>query len=254
MKKRFLARIFGGILAGGMIFSSIGTTVYAEEYVIHFDFTEIAEEEEIPEAPKIPTTDITETPEIPTTYNHDIMFNPLRTGDKITVKHSEKFPASLSGTITIKKDMFQIEDERNKLDVNFSDITYGAELPEWQEKWDSFPEIEFADTEPVAFKSGNRTRLEVFNAYEVERMIRTIYITAADNPDLWKDKALTIPNFTIKVCAPEDFSSNNFYPWRGGVSVEGKVKPATGGNTFYIYALDIYLDGNFKDTEYWCWK
>ena len=68
-----------------------------------------------------------------------------------------------------------------------------------------------------------------------------------------KDEARTIPNFTIVSEFPAD-NQGWFFPWRGGLVVEGKVKPAAGGNTFHVYALDVYYNGGFKDTEYWCWK
>jgi len=185
---------------------------------------------------------------------HDVRFTPLRTGDVVKTEHIDKALLSIGGEYAITKDCYQLEAERDAAHVNFSDIPYGAPLPEWRAEWNGFPAVEVRDPETVRYITSNgNDRLEVYNAYEAERMVRAIYIYAKDNPDLWKDTARTIPNFTIV----SEYSINNrgwFFPWRGGLCVEGKVKPAVAGNVFHIYALDVYYNGAFKDTEYWCWN
>jgi len=184
---------------------------------------------------------------------HDVAFTPLRTGDVVKTAHIDKWKSSIGGDYTITKDCYEVEAERNKAGVNFSDIPYGAPLPDWNTAWNSFPAVTVNDPETVHYKSGQNDRLDVYNAYEAERMIRAIYTYAKDNPNLWKDTARTIPNFTI-VSEYPDNNQGWFFPWRGGICVEGKVSPAAGGNVFHIYALDVYYNGEFKDTEYWCWK
>ena len=185
---------------------------------------------------------------------HDVKFTPLRRGDVVKTEHIDKAKASISGEYTIKKDMFEVEAERNKADVNFSDLAYGAPLPVWKAEWSSFPVVEVKDPETVRYKSGQNDRLDVYNAYEVERMVRAIYTYAKSHAYLWKDEARTIPNFKIVSEYPPDYDKGWFFPWRGGVSVEGKVKSLSADGTIHIYALDVYYNGEFKDTEYWCWN
>jgi hypothetical protein len=93
--------------------------------------------------------------------------------------------------------------------------------------------------------------LLVFNPYEVERMIRTIYRYAKENPSLWKDKnpASNIPNFSIQVEYADDMVYNTFYPWRDS-EIEKLVISTGGGKEFRIYAVDDYNQGKFVDTEY----
>jgi hypothetical protein len=91
----------------------------------------------------------------------------------------------------------------------------------------------------------------MLNSYEIERMIRTIYKYAPQNPSLWKDKdpRTNIPNFTIKVEYTSDMAYNTFYPWRD-FEVEKLVKSTFAGKEFRIYAYDTYNNGEFLDTEY----
>jgi len=186
--------------------------------------------------------------------NHIVTFSPLRKGDVVKAEHIDKAQASVSGEYAITKDCYEVEASRNKAGVNFSDIPYGAPLPEWKAEWDSFPAVEIKDPETVRYRSGQNDRLDVYNAYEAERMIRAIYAYAKDEARLWKDGAKTIPNFTIVSEYPPDYGKGWFFPWRGGLCVEGQVKSLPAGGTIHIYALDVYYNGEFKDTEYWCWN
>ena len=185
---------------------------------------------------------------------HDVSFEPLRTGDIVRTEHIAKASASIAGEYIITKDMFEVEAERDMAGVNFNDFPYGTPLPEWNPEWDGFPAVIVNDPETVRYMSGRNDRLDVYNAYEVERMVRAIYAYAKENPNLWKDADRTVPNFTIVSEYPPDYGKGWFFPWRGGICVEGKVAPAAGGNVFHVYALDVYYNGEFKDTEYWCWK
>lgn len=184
---------------------------------------------------------------------HDVKFTPLRTGDVVKTEPVGKWKSTIGGEYKITVDCFDTETKRNQAGVNFSDIPYGEPLPAWNAEWNGFPAVTVKDPETAHYKSGQNDRLDVYNAYEVERMVRAIYTYAKDNPSLWKDAARTVPNFTIVSDYPDD-NQGWFFPWRGGLVVEGKVKPAAGGNTFHVYALDVYYNGEFKDTEYWCWK
>ena len=185
---------------------------------------------------------------------HDVRFAPLRTGDVIKTEHIDKAPVSISGEYRVTADCYDVEAKRNQAGVNFCDIPYGAPLPEWRLEWNGFPAVEVRDPETVRYKSNQNDRLDVYNAYEAERMVRAIYAYAKNEPYLWKDSARTIPNFAIVSEYPPDYGKGWFFPWRGGICVEGKVKSLPAGGTIHIYALDVYYNGEFKDTEYWCWN
>jgi hypothetical protein len=184
---------------------------------------------------------------------HDVKFSPLRKGDTVKTEAVPKWKSTIGGDYKITKDCFDVEAERNKAGVNFSDLAYGAALPAWKAEWNGFPATLVKDPETAHYKSGQNDRLDVYNAYEAERMVRAIYTYANAYAYLWKDEARTIPNFKIVSEFPSD-NQGWFFPWRGGISVEGKVKSLSAGGTIHIYALDVYYNGEFKDTEYWCWK
>jgi hypothetical protein len=186
--------------------------------------------------------------------SHNVAFAPLRTGDAVKTQHIEKAAASIGGDYKITQDCYETEATRNRAGVNFSDLAYGAALPEWKAEWDNFPAVEVKDPETVRYKSGQNDRLDVYNTYEAERMIRAIYAYAKDEPRLWKDQARTVPNFKIVSEYPPDYGKGWFFPWRGGLCVEGQVKSLSAGGAIHIYALDVYYNGEFKDTEYWCWN
>ena len=199
----------------------------------------------------------TEPPSLPAgtiPQAHDVRFEPLRTGDIVRTERIAKVPSSIAGDYLIKKDMFEVEADRESANVNFNDLSYGAPLPEWNPEWDGFPAVAVNDPETVRYMSGQNDRLEVYNEYEAERMIRAVYAYAKGEARLWKDEARTVPNFTIVSEYPENYGKGWFFPWRGGLVVEGKVRTLPAGGTIYIFALDVYYNGEFKDTEYWCWS
>ena len=182
-----------------------------------------------------------QSPAASTTGGYGTVYNPLRAGDVV------KTP---SGDYTI---MQGAED----MPWRTSDGTTwpNVPLPAWQPHWDSYPRVALPDP-PAVRHTGTRTgtaydTLYVFNGYEVERMIRTIYRYAINNPSLWQDRnpGGNIPNFTIAVEFTDDMVYNTFYPWRD-MEVEKLVNSTFGGKEFRIYAVDNYNNGRFVDTEY----
>jgi hypothetical protein len=94
----------------------------------------------------------------------------------------------------------------------------------------------------------------MFNAYETERMIRTICKYAKNNPSLWqnRDPSSNIPAFTIVVERTEGIG---FYPWEnaivpGELTVKSNVESSAKDAVFRIYALDSYNLGKYTDTIY----
>jgi hypothetical protein len=138
-----------------------------------------------------------------------------------------------------------------------------APLPAWRSEWDGYPRVAIPDVQPVRSagdiviqgqKVGTHDSLTVFNAYEVERMIRTIYKYAENNANLWMDRdpSTGIPNFTITVERTEGLG---FYPWENAVvpgeeTVSTKVANGRAGTVFRIYAADEYNKGKYLDTQY----
>jgi hypothetical protein len=138
-----------------------------------------------------------------------------------------------------------------------------APLPAWQSAWDSYPRVNIPNIAPVRFtgdiiiggqKAGTRDSLEVFNPYETERMIRTVYRYAKNNPALWqnRDPSANVPHFTVVVERTEGLG---FYPWEnaavpGEAAVKSKVESGAFGGVFRIYAYDDYENGKYTDTVY----
>jgi len=94
--------------------------------------------------------------------------------------------------------------------------------------------------------------LYAYNAYETERMIRTIYEYAPQNIDLWEgdDQSTKTPNYSISIKRDNDMSNHMFFPYRE--SEISKQVIAIGGNyTFRIFAVDQYVNGVFQDTIYY---
>jgi hypothetical protein len=177
-------------------------------------------------------------------------FNPLKTGDIVKTAPVDSARGSVGGDYLIGKGQ---EDKPWKT----SDGTFwpNAPLPAWQSEWDGYGRVAIPAPTPVHFTgtvgSATYDRLMVFNGYEIERMIRTIYKYAGNNPSLWKgrDPSANTPNFTIKVEYADDMVYNTFYPWRD-FEVEKLVNSTGAGKVFRIYAYDTYNKGEFIDTEY----
>jgi hypothetical protein len=210
--------------------------------------------EATPSATPSPSPKPTPKPKAVIPAAHDVKFAPLKNGDVVKTAHTDKAKISIGGKYKITKDMLEVEAQRNRLKINFCDIPYGAPLPKWDKAWNSFPAVEVKDPETVRYMDGNTDRLNVYDAYEVERMVRSIYAYAKEIPYLWKDSARTVPNFKVVSEFPEDYGRGWFFPWREGMSAEGRVKSLGAGGTIYVYAADTYYNGKFKDIEYWCWN
>jgi hypothetical protein len=156
----------------------------------------------------------------------------------------------------------QAELERHGLEFG-RPLAPDAPLPAWQSEWDNYPRVTIPDTKPVRSagdviiegqKVGTRDSLEAFNAYEVERLIRTIYKYAKNNPSLWqnRDPASNVPAFTVVVERTEGIG---FYPWENAVvpgetTVKNKVESGVSGCVFRVYASDSYNFGKYIDTAY----
>jgi hypothetical protein len=138
-----------------------------------------------------------------------------------------------------------------------------APLPAWQSEWDAYPRVTIPDVKPVrqsgdviiqGQKVGTRDSLEVFNAYEVERMVRTIYKYAKRNPALWKDRdpSANVPAFTV---VAERTEGLGFYPWENAVvpaetNMKNKVASGSAGRVFRVFAHDEYENGKYTNTIY----
>jgi hypothetical protein len=138
-----------------------------------------------------------------------------------------------------------------------------APLPAWQSEWDAYPRVTIPDVKPVrqsgdviiqGQKVGTRDSLEVFNAYEVERMVRTIHGYAKQYPALWKDRdpSANIPAFTV---VAERTEGLGFYPWENAVvpgetNVKNKVASGSAGRVFRVFAYDEYENGKYTNTIY----
>lgn len=192
--------------------------------------------------------------------------------DKKYVLTSENSSTNSSGQTEDKKDVESktggygtTSQTTKKGDViDTTDGTYTIEvpkttkesaLPTWQEEWDAYPRVEFPTGVPERYKGtvGKYTydSINIVNEYELERLIRTIYAYAKQNPDLWKDDnpSTNIPNFSIKIGFEDDMVYNTFYPWRDS-EVENLVVSTFGGTVFRIYAVDVYNNGKFNETQY----
>jgi hypothetical protein len=207
-----------------------------------------------PSATPAPSPKPTSKPKATIPAAHDVKFAPLKKGDVVKTKHIDRARISIGGKYKITKDMFETEAQRNRLKINFCDIPYGAPLPKWDKAWNGFPAVTAKDPETVRYMDGKNDRLDVYDAYEVERMARSIYAYAKEIPRLWKDEARTVPNFTIVSEYPPDYGKGWFFPWHDGLCVKGTVKSIIAGGTIHVYALDVYYNGAFKDIEYWCWN
>lgn len=131
-----------------------------------------------------------------------------------------------------------------------------AALPEWQKEWGEYPKIEFpTDTtaQRAISKVGDKAYdfVQKVNLYELERMIRTIYKYAKENNSLWenRDPSTNIPNFSIKIEYTDDMGYHTFYPWRDS-QIESMVLSTGGSSEFRIYAIDVYNNGKFMETQY----
>jgi hypothetical protein len=182
-------------------------------------------------------------------YGHT--FSPLKTGDTVKTSPVESAKGSVGGDYKILRGP---EDKPWK--TADGTVWPNVPLPAWQSEWDEYPRVTFPTLPPVHFMGetayGSRyDTLMILNQYEIERMVRTIYKYARQNPSLWKDKdpGANIPNFTISVEYASDMVYNTFYPWRDS-EIERFVTSTGGGTEFRIYAYDNYNFGNFIDTEY----
>jgi hypothetical protein len=191
----------------------------------------------------VPTT-------VPATSGYGYTFSPLKTGDIIKTAPVDSAKGSVGGDYTIRKGC---EDKPWKT----ADGTVWPNVPltAWQSAWDSYPLVSFPTLPPVHFTGDVRgtpyDTLLVLNPYEIERMVRTIYKYAAQNPSLWQnhDPATNIPNFSIKITYTDDMVYNTFYPWRDW-EIEKFVAATGDGTEFRVYAYDSYNNGLFNDTEY----
>jgi hypothetical protein len=186
----------------------------------------------------------------PETGGYGTVYAPLKAGTTVKTEPSADSKGSVGGDYFIEKGP---EDSPWKTSEG---LTWpNVPLPEWQSEWDTYPRVEIPERPPVRFTGevyGHAyDTLMILNRYEIERMIRTIYKYAKQNPSLWKDHdpSGNVPNFTIKVEFTDDMSYNTFYPWRD-FEIEKFVKSTGGGTEFRIYAYDNYNLGRFVDTEY----
>lgn len=131
-----------------------------------------------------------------------------------------------------------------------------AALPEWQPEWNSYPRVKIPSVTPVRYSGATHAykydSMLVLNEYEIERMIRTIYKYAKQNPYLWEnsDPSTNNPNFSIKVVYEEDMAYNTFYPWRDW-EIEKQVINLADNAELRIYVVDKYNNGEFIGTEYY---
>ncbi|MDR1321155.1 MAG: hypothetical protein LBK56_06975 [Gracilibacteraceae bacterium] len=186
----------------------------------------------------------------PLTGGYGFAFSPLKTGDIVNVSPVATSKGSVGGDYKILRGP---EDRPWK--TADGTLWPNVPLPAWQSEWDSYPRLTFPGQPPVRFTGETYgfpyDTLMVFNPYEVERMARTIYKYARQNPLLWKnhDPSTNIPNFTISVEITDDMGPHTFYPWRDW-EIEKFVKSTGGGTVIRIYAYDSYNNGKFLDTEY----
>jgi hypothetical protein len=186
----------------------------------------------------------------PLTGGYGFAFSPLKTGDIVSVSPVATSKGSVGGDYKILRGP---EDKPWK--TADGTLWPNVPLPAWQSEWDSYPRLIFPDQPPVRFTGETYgfpyDTLMVFNPYEAERMARTIYKYAKQNPSLWKnhDPSTNVPNFTISVEITDDMGPHTFYPWRDS-EIEKLVVSTGGGKTFRIYAYDSYNNGKFLDTEY----
>ncbi|MDR1320301.1 MAG: hypothetical protein LBK56_02595 [Gracilibacteraceae bacterium] len=191
-----------------------------------------------------------QTAPAPLTGGYGYAFSPLKTGDIVSVSPVATSKGSVGGDYKILRGP---EDKPWK--TADGTLWPNAALPAWQSEWDSYPRLTFPNQPPVRFTGETYgfpyDTLMVFNPYEVERMARTIYKYARQNPLLWKnhDPSTNIPNFTISVEITNDMGPHTFYPWRDW-EIEKFVKSTGGGTVIRIYAYDSYNNGKFLDTEY----
>jgi len=150
----------------------------------------------------------------------------------------------------------QAELDRHNLEFG-RPLSPDAPLPSWQREWDGYPRVAIPDVLPVRYSNGAYDTLYIFNSYEVERMIRTIYTQAKNNPSLWqgRDPSTNIPNFTILVEITDEMAQTPFFPWENAIvpaetTVRNKVASATGGTVFRVYVVDEYNNGKYLDTQY----
>jgi hypothetical protein len=177
----------------------------------------------------------------PTTGGYGTVYRPLKKGDVVNTSSGDYII-----TQGAEDKPWQTSDGTTWPDVP---------LPSWQPEWDTYPRVAMPSPRTERY-TGTRygasyDTLYVFNDYEVERMIRTIYRYAKNNPSLWQDgnPASNVPFFSIKVEFTDDMTYNTFYPWRDW-EVEKLVNSTFGGKEFRIYAVDDYNNGKFVDTEY----
>jgi hypothetical protein len=186
----------------------------------------------------------------PETGGYGYTFNPLKTGDTVTTSPVETSKGSVGGDYKILQGS---EDKPWK--TADGTVWPNVPLPAWQSEWDGYPRVTFPDQPPVRFTGDVRDipydTLMMFNPYEVERMVRTIYKYAKQNPSLWKnhDPSANIPNFSISIEIADDMGYNTFYPWRDW-EIEKQVTSTYAEKVFRIYAYDSYNNGKFSDTEY----
>lgn len=123
--------------------------------------------------------------------------------------------------------------------------------PEWAA---IYPSIVMPVETPVrskgVFEGVEYDQLDVFNAYETQRMIDTMYKYAPTNTSLWEDNdpATHKPSFSVAVeLTTYSNGVNHFYPWRES-EIEKQIKG--GAKIYKVYAMDIYSHGNYLYTKY----
>jgi hypothetical protein len=184
------------------------------------------------------------------TDGYGTVFNMYKTGDVIKTKANPDIPNSVGGDYKVK---IGAEDKTWK--TGDGKVWPNQPLPEWQSEWDNYPKVEMPEVLTSHFKGDVHgmgfDTVMITNQYEIERMIRTIYKYAKQNPSLWKDRdpSTNIPNFTIKAEFTDDMALHTFYPWREW-AMESFVEHTGIGKEFKIYVYDTYNNGLFLDTEY----
>jgi hypothetical protein len=111
----------------------------------------------------------------PTAGGYGTVYSPLKTGDVVRTAPVEGSRGSVGGDYAITQGA---EDKPWK--TADGTVWPNVPLPAWQAEWDGYPRVSFPEQPPVRFTGDVRgtpyDTLMVFNAYEVERMIRTIYL------------------------------------------------------------------------------
>ena len=146
------------------------------------------------------------------------------------------------------KEMLLVDrvDDRNFLEALLTEML--PELPEPTCDWSLFEQAELPAPEVRHYVSDAGDNLYVRNLYETRRMQYTLYNALGRTQEAWRDGK---PLAKVYLTIPAEYEAYTpvFWPWRA-VELEKKAAAVPRGR-FFAEAWDLYVDGQFMQTQYY---